>query len=129
MEYSFEDNETEFERDVVKNAKNIFGEKTIYINIKTLLKPNKKQDGTIPDGYLLYFTIERTPRLYLVENEVRNHSIKTHIAPQIMNFFLNYKDSFIKIKEEIIKYLENEKISIDNYKKLKSQENLYKFEL
>ena len=100
-EYSFEDNETLFEKTVVKNAKSIFGEKTIYIDIKTLLKSNKKREGTIPDGYLLDFTIESTPRLYLVENEVRNHSIKNHIAPQIMNFFLNYKDSFIKIKEEI----------------------------
>lgn len=115
IEYSFEDNENLFEKDVIKNAKNIFGERTIYIDIKRLLKPNKKYEGTIPDGYLLDFTIESKPRLYLVENEVRNHSIKTHIAPQIMNFFLNYKDSFIKIKEDIIKYLENEKIEIDSY--------------
>ena len=42
FEHSFEDNEDAFERDVVKNAKNIFGEKTVYIDIKTLLKPNKK---------------------------------------------------------------------------------------
>lgn len=124
IEYSFEDNETLFERDVVKNAKSIFGEKTIYIDIKALLKPNRKYEGTIPDGYLLDFTIESNPRLYLVENEVRNHSIKTHIAPQIMNFFLNYKDSFIKIKEEIIGYLENEKISIDNYMKKTTYRNI-----
>ncbi len=123
-EYSFEDNETLFEKTVVKNAKSIFGEKTIYIDIKTLLKSNKKREGTIPDGYLLDFTIESTPRLYLVENEVRNHSIKNHIAPQIMNFFLNYKDSFIKIKEEIISYLENKKISIDNYMKKTSYRNI-----
>ena len=123
-EYSFEDNETLFERDVVKNAKSIFGEKTIYIDIKTLLKPNRKYEGTIPDAYLLDFTIESNPRLYLVENEVRNHSIKTHIAPQIMNFFLNYKDSFIKIKEEIISYLDNEKISIDNYMKKTTYRNI-----
>lgn len=124
FEHSFEDNEDAFERDVVKNAKNIFGEKTVYIDIKTLLKPNKKSDGTIPDGYLLDFTIESNPRLYLVENEVRNHSIKGHIAPQIMNFFLNYKDSFIKIKNEIIKYLENKNISIDSYMKKTSYRNI-----
>lgn len=123
-EYSFEDNEEAFERDVVKNAKNIFGEKTVYINIKTLLKPNKKDDGTIPDGYLLDFTLESKPRLYLVENEVRNHSIKNHIAPQIMNFFLNYKDSFIKIKNEIIKYLERKNISIDSYMEKTNYRNI-----
>ena len=115
FEYSFEDNEDAFERDVVDNAKNIFGAKTVYIDIKTLLKPNKKNSGTISDGYLLDFTIESNPRLYLVENEIRNHSIKNHIAPQLMSFFLNYKDSFIKIKNEIIKYLEGKNISIDNY--------------
>lgn len=124
IEYNFEDNEEVFERDIVKNAKNIFGEKTVYIDIKTLLKPNKKSDGTIPDGYLLDFTIESNPRLYLVENEVRNHSIKNHIAPQIMNFFLNYKDSFIKIKNEIIKYLESKNISIDSYMEKTSYRNI-----
>lgn len=124
FEYSFEDNEKLFERDVVRNAKSIFGEKTIYIDMKALLKPNKKYEGTIPDGYLLDFTIESNPRLYLVENEVRNHSIKTHIAPQLMNFFLNYKDSFIKIKEEIISYLENENISIDNYMEKTTYRNI-----
>lgn len=124
FEYSFEDNEAIFEMDVIKNAKNIFGEKTIYIDLKKLLKTNKKYEGAIPDGYLLDFTIECNPRLYLVENEVRNHSIKTHIAPQIMNFFLNYKDSFVKIKEEIIKYLQNEKISIDTYMQKTTYRNI-----
>ena len=124
IEYNFEDNEEAFEKDVVKNAKSIFGDKTVYIDIKTLLKPNKKEEGTIPDAYLLDFTIENNHRLYLVENEVRNHSIKNHIAPQIMNFFLNYKDSFIKIKNEIIKYLENKNISIDSFMQKTSYRNI-----
>lgn len=123
-EYNFEDNEDLFERDVVKNAKSIFGEKTIYIDIKRLLKTNKKKEGTIPDGYLLDFTVESKPKLYLVENEVRNHSIKNHIAPQLTNFFLNYKESFVKIKEEIIRYLENKKISIDHYMKKTTYRNI-----
>lgn len=124
VEYSFEDNEEAFEREIIKHAKEIFGEKTIYIDTKKLLKSNKKQEGTIPDGYLLDFTFENTPRLYLVENEVRNHSINKHIAPQIGSFYLNYDNSINKIKEIITQYLNKENISIDKYLKKTEYRNI-----
>lgn len=111
-EYEYKDEE-EFEKDIIKNSKKVFGKNTYYIDMKKLIKNKNNKDGTIPDGYLLDFTYEKEPRLYIIENELKSHSIKGHIAPQIAKFYINYKDNFQKIKELIIKYLENEEINID----------------
>lgn len=72
--------EEKFEKDIISKTKELFWEKTYYINVKKLIK-NDKNSGTIPDGYLLDCTYEKEPRLYIVENELRGHSIKDHIAP------------------------------------------------
>ena len=61
--------EEEFEKDIISKSKELFGEKTYYINVKKLIK-NDKNSGTIPDGYLLDCTYEKEPRLYIVENEL-----------------------------------------------------------
>ncbi len=111
-EYNYEGDENTFEKDVIAHDREIFGENMIYIDIKKRLKPNKRQDGTIPDGYLLDLS---QPRLYLVENELRSHGIKEHIAPQLTNFFLNYKDSLDKIKETVIEYLNMIHYDVDTF--------------
>ena len=104
--------EEEFEKDIISKSKELFGEKTYYINVKKLIK-NDKNSGTIHDGYLLDCTYEKEPRLYIVENELRGHSIKDHIAPQLTQFYFNYKANFQKIKELVINFLEKENINID----------------
>lgn len=111
-EYEYKD-EKEFERDIVNNSKEIFGDKTIYIDVKKLLK-GKFENGSIPDGYLFDYTIETKPKLYLVENELQKHSIRDHIAPQMVQFAFNYKHNFLDIKNTIIKYMLEQNINVDN---------------
>lgn len=111
VEYIYK-KESEFEKDIINNSKELFGKNTYYIDVKKLIK-NEVSFGTIPDGYLLDCTYEREPRLYIVENELRSHSIKDHIAPQLTQFYFNYKVNFQKIKGLVIKCLEKEKINID----------------
>lgn len=111
-EYEYKD-EKEFERDIVKNSKEVFGDKTIYIDVKKLLK-GKYENGSIPDGYLFDYTLETKPKLYLVENELQKHSIRDHIAPQMVQFAFNYKHNFLDIKNTIIKYMLEQNVNVDN---------------
>ncbi len=114
-EYEYSD-EAEFEKDIVQNAKEVFGSKTIYIDVKKLIKA-KYKNSSIPDGYLLDYTIEARPKLYLIENELKNHSIRDHIAPQLVQFAFNYKYNLLDIKDIIVNHMVTNKIDIDTVAK------------
>ncbi len=72
------DNEEELERVVVANAEYIFGPSSIYLS-KSLIKTGDGV-GTIPDGYVIDLDGKRW---YIVEAEVSQHSVWSHIAPQV----------------------------------------------
>ena len=114
-EYEYK-NEAEFEKDIVDNAKEVFGNKTIYIDVKKILK-GKYKNSSIPDGYLLDYTIEKRPKLYLIENELKKHSIRDHIAPQLVQFAFNYKHNILEIKDIIVNNMIENNIDIDNISK------------
>ena len=94
--------EKDFERDVVRNYRHIFGHNTIYIDIK---KKIGDSIVTIPDGYLLDFTFANNPRLYIIENELGIHDAYKHIGSQLLKFAVSYKSSGRKIKQFILDYL------------------------
>lgn len=94
--------EKDFEQDVVANCRHIFGNDTIYIDIKKKIGDNIV---TIPDGYLLDFTFSNTPRLYIIENELSVHDAYKHIGTQLLKFAVSYKQSRLKIKQYILDYL------------------------
>ena len=83
--------EKEFEEEVYKNSKLLFGERSILIDKKTLLKGNVL-GGTIPDGFLFDLTDETDPQFYLIEVELSKHSFNNHIFPQITKFFAFFKN-------------------------------------
>ena len=99
--------EEELECVVVKNPKVIFGEKTIYFDLKKGIKAHKEGILTIPDGYLLSF-MSGFPKLYVVENELSTHDIYNHIGMH----FLKYNSSFsegskIKVKNYLLEYIKS----------------------
>lgn len=94
--------EKDFEQDVVANYRHIFGNDTIYIDIKKKIGDNIV---TIPDGYLLDFTFSNNPRLYIIENELSVHDAYKHIGTQLLKFAVSYKQSRLKIKHYILDYL------------------------
>lgn len=94
--------EKDFEQDVVANYRHIFGNDTIYIDIKKKIGDNIV---TIPDGYLLDFTFSNNPRLYIIENELSVHDAYKHIGTQLLKFAVSYKQSRLKIKQYILDYL------------------------
>ena len=69
--------ESDFEKDVIDHAKEIFGPKSVYIDIKKKIENDNIL--TIPDGYLLDFSFEADPRLYIIENELVIHDPYKHI--------------------------------------------------
>lgn len=62
-EYSKED---EFEKHVIEHSKEIFGPKSVYIDIKKRI--GEDNILTIPDGYLIDLSFPFDPRLYILEN-------------------------------------------------------------
>lgn len=87
--------EKDFEKVIVDNASHIFGSNTIYIDIKKRIGDSII---TIPDGYLIDFTFEAEPRLYIIENEISSHDPYKHIGSQLLKFAISYKASGRKIK-------------------------------
>jgi len=110
--------EKEFEHEIVANAKAIFGEQSIYIDVKKKLVNDNIV--TIPDGYLIDLSFEKEPHLYIIENELAKHDPYKHIGDQLLRFAISYKTSGRKIKsfllEAITKDKEKEKFLNDYMK-------------
>jgi len=84
-------NEEEFERLVVENAEILFGEKSLYIDLKSRVE-GRALGAAIPDGLLIDFRDPENPEFYLVEIELARHDFYKHIFPQITKFFAFFKN-------------------------------------
>ena len=90
--------------DMVKeHAKDIFGEDSIYFDIKKKIK-TKAGIGSIPDGYVI--TFETKPCWYIVEVELSSHPLYEHIVPQMSKFIGAISD--INTQRAIVDAMYNE---------------------
>lgn len=103
-EYS---SEKEFEQIIIEQSCKIFGENSIYIDIKKRIGDNII---TIPDGYLIDFSFQADPRLYIIENELSSHDPYKHIGSQILKFAISYKESGRRIKAFLLDHLIQENL-------------------
>lgn len=78
--------ESDFENLVVQKSKLLFGENTIYFNLKNKIK-SQSLGNSIPDGFLFDFKDKENPEFYIVEVELAQHDFFKHIFPQITKFF------------------------------------------
>jgi len=109
------DLEEDFEKEVVMHALVLFGEESVYIDIKKRI--GKGDILSIPDGYLIDFSFKDEPRLYIVENELSTHDPFTHIGEQMLKFAISYKASGRRIKEFLLKDIVSDAVKksfIDN---------------
>lgn len=107
--------EKEFEKIVVEHSDEIFGKNSIYFNIKKAIGDDIV---SIPDGYLLDFTFDKNPNLYIIEVELSSHDPYKHIGQQLLRFAISYKASGRKIKKELLKEIYNDidnKMRIEEY--------------
>jgi len=81
--------EDEFEQAVKEHAKDIFGEESIYPDIKHKFK-SKSGIGSIPDGYVIVFGDQ--PHWHIVEVELSSHQLYEHIVPQVSRFINGIKN-------------------------------------
>jgi hypothetical protein len=84
-------NEDEFERLVVENSRTLFGEKSLYIDLKSRVE-GRVLGLAIPDGLLIDFRDPENPEFYLVEVELSQHDFYKHIFPQVTKFFAFFKN-------------------------------------
>ena len=120
--------EKELESKIVEYSKYIFGNDTVYFDIKK--KISKGDVIAIPDGYLIDFTFENDPRLYIVENELISHDVYKHIGEQILKFGVSYKASGHKLKDIFFQHLEankEDKSLIDDKLKKSNYRNIDAF--
>ncbi len=98
--------EDELEQMVVEHAQEIFGENSIYLDIKHKMK-TKYGAGSIPDGYVVVFG--KIPQWHIVEIELSSHPLHEHIIKQIGKFILGIKNPNTRgeitnlIHDEIVK--------------------------
>ena len=84
--------EADFERIVKENSKTLFGEKTVFSDLKNKVE-TKTLGSAVPDGFLFDFKDEENPEFYLVEVERKEHDFYKHIFPQITKFFAFFKNT------------------------------------
>ncbi len=76
-------NEEELENMVKEHAQEIFGENSIYLDIKHKIK-SKSGVGSIPDGYVII--LGDSPQWHIIEVELSSHPLHEHIVSQIGKF-------------------------------------------
>lgn len=119
--------ESELENEVVKYSKQLFGEKTIYINVKKKLA-GKSLGNTIPDGFLFDFSDTSAPAFYLVEVELAKHDFYRHIFPQITKFisFFKNNNSQSELIEKIHEFLMEDADLTKRFRELSNSKEPYK---
>jgi len=102
-------NEAELEKVVVENYEKIFGNDTVYFDLKKGIRHTKGDLLTIPDGYLLRLNTE--PTMSIIENELSVHDPVDHIGKH----FLKYSSALTvpskyPVKKFLMEYLKSNKI-------------------
>ena len=100
--------ESEFEKAVVDNSSSIFGIHGIYIDIKKKIGMKTAACG-IPDGYYFDLKFHDSPTLYIIENELVEHSLIRHISEQINRFIISAQFDKLNIRELLLKELSDSK--------------------
>ncbi len=118
--------EDEFGREVKEHANDIFGDQSIYLDLKQKLR-SKSGIGSIPDGYVI--VLGESPCWHIVEIELSSHPLHEHIVSQIGKFISGIKNP--NIQKEIVNAIYQE-IDRDDLLKLKvsraiKSAEIYKF--
>lgn len=108
--------EAELERVVVKNYDLIFGEKTVYFDIKKRVKSKKGDLLSIPDGYLISFSEEK-PKLYVIENEISSHDAYRDIGIQLWKFVSSFKEGQMAVKRFLMQEINSNRTIHEKVKK------------
>ena len=118
--------EDEFEQVVKEHAQDIFGEQSIYLDLKQKLK-SVSGIGSIPDGFVII--LGDSPHWHIVEVELSSHPLHEHIVSQVSRFITGINNW--STQREIARAI-YEEITRDGFLKLKVEQvigstEIYKF--
>ena len=105
--------EDEFEQVIKAHTQDIFGEKSIYLDMKQKLKSGSGI-GSIPDGYVIM--LGDSPQWHIVEVELSSHPLHEHIVSQVSKFINGIKNPLTRAEILGAMYAE---ISKDDFLNLK----------
>lgn len=108
-QYEFE-REDEFEKLVCRLSDRIFGEQTIYVDIKK--RVNGNEIITIPDGYLIDMTMPEEPHLFVIENEIVSHDPFKHIGIQMLKFVTSFEEDKTAVRNYIMEHISNNPLQL-----------------
>lgn len=98
--------EKDFEACVVNLSSQLFGENSLYIDIKKKMKNG--DIVTIPDGYLIDSTDPNNPSLYIIENEIIAHDPFKHIGIQLLKFATCFDEAKVNVRKFLMDKIEKE---------------------
>jgi hypothetical protein len=97
------DEEKEFHPMVKEHSKEIFGEDSIYFDLKYKLR-SKSGIAAIPDAYVI--NLSKPSEWYIIENELASHEVYDHIVPQVSKFVDSIEE--LETQKSIVDALDNE---------------------
>ncbi|MGL4370968.1 MAG: hypothetical protein ACRCUT_15050, partial [Spirochaetota bacterium] len=115
-------NEEELERVVMNNFEYLFGPSSLFIS-KKLIK-TIDGTGTIPDGFVVDLT---SKKWYIVEAELLNHSVWSHIAPQVSKQIIASQQK--SSKRLLIEYIVEQYRSSDEIKEIFYDANISEIDI
>ncbi len=103
------DTEADLESAILKVQTALFGSHRIYLDVKKKIG-TKTGLQNIPDGYLIDLS-GKSPRLYVVENELASHDPLRHIAVQILQFSLSFESEPRVVKTILFNALQAQQLT------------------
>lgn len=96
--------EADLESAILQVQTELFGPQRVYLDVKKKIGIRGSQQN-IPDGYLIDLS-SRSPRLYVVENELAAHDPLRHVAVQILQFALSFESEPRAVKTVLFNALQ-----------------------
>ncbi len=118
--------EKEFHPMVKEHSKEIFGEHSIYFDVKHKLT-TRSGIGSIPDAYVI--SLSKPYQWYIIENELASHRVYEHIVPQISKFVSGIENlgSQREIRDTLYKEIIQDKILKASVEKVIYPEEIHSF--
>lgn len=120
------DEEKEFHPMIKEHSKEIFGDNSLYFDVKHILK-SKSGIGSIPDAYVI--SLSEPYQWYVVENELASHPVYDHIVKQLTKFINGIKvyNNRRQILETIYYIIMKDKVLRATVEKLTDSTDIYHF--
>jgi predicted transport protein len=120
------DEEKEFHPLIKEHSKEIFGEDSLYFDVKHKLI-SRSGIGSIPDAYVI--SLSKPYDWYIVEIELASHRVYEHIVPQISKFISGIENlrSQREVRDVLYKEITQDKVLKACVQKMIHPEEIHRF--